>query len=421
MSEFLDLNPSHVFWEILKKNIKIKVTSTEIVNFKDSINRVLAEDIYSPENLPPFNRSTVDGFAVRAIDTSGASSSLPTYLEVTGEIEMGNRAEMKINTGEAVRIATGGMLPSGADAVIMIEYTDYLDDSTIETANAVAPGENVVWKGEDIKKGDLLLSEGHLIRPQDAGALAGLGVVEVKVYKKPVVAIISTGDELVSPETVPAPGKIRDINSYSLGAVIENNGGISKYIGIVDDSFIHLKEAVQSSLDSDLILISGGSSVGVKDMTIDVLNSLGEPGVLLHGIAIKPGKPTILALIEGTPVMGLPGHPASSWTITHNLVRPLVIMRSGRGDNFRSDLNFQKKARAVLERNLVSDKGREEYVPVKLILPKKNNRDDLKYIAQPITGKSSLITTLVQADGFIKIETFKEGLNKGDQVDVVVF
>ncbi len=425
MSEFLDLNNPQRFWKLLAENMQVKMEKTETVNYKEGLNRVLAENIYAPENLPPFTRSTVDGFAVRAADTAGASASLPAYLEVAGEVLMGEKTDISVNSGEAVQVATGGMLPAGADAVIMVEYTEYLDDRTIETASAVAAGENVVWKGEDIKEGELLLPEGHFLRPQDIGVLAGLGIIDISVYEKPEVSIISTGDELVSPETIPTPGQIRDINSYTLGSTIENCGGIVKYVGIITDSFSHLKEAVKTSLTSDLVLISGGSSVGVKDMTIDVLNSLGEPGVLLHGISIKPGKPTILAVIGGTPVVGLPGHPASSWTITFNIVRPLIMLLAGRhlkpaGDIY-TDLNLtENKVQAVLARNLVSDKGREEYVPVKLIL-NKNNNDKPKYRAEPITGKSSLITTLVQSDGFIKIDTFKEGLDNEEEVEVTVF
>jgi len=427
LSEFLDLNSPHMFWELLNENMNIRIESTETINYKESVNRILANDIYSPENLPPFTRSTVDGFAVRAKDTAGASSSMPAYLKIIGEVKMGMETDIKINAGEAVKIATGGMMPEGADAVIMVEYTDYLDDETIETGSSVASGENVVKKGEDIEKDKLLFTSGHLIRPQDSGVLAGLGMTEVEVYKKPEVAIISTGDELIPPEAETDMGQIRDINSYSLGATIKKNGGTPRYIGIIEDSFSRLKEAVKTGLSSNLVLISGGSSVGLKDMTIDVLNSLGEPGVLLHGISIKPGKPTILAVIDDTPVIGLPGHPASSWTITYNLVRPLIMALAGRDIGIMNSINGQvdlnlidKKIRAELERNLVSDKGREQYVPVKLII-NQNDKDNLKYIARPITGKSSLITTLVQADGFIKIDTYSEGLNKGEIIEVIVF
>jgi len=416
-----------MFWKLIAENMNICIDSTEIINFKESINRVLAKDIHSPEDLPPFTRSTVDGFAVRAIDTAGASSSLPVYLKVTGKIAMGSKTNISIASGEVVKIATGGMMPAGADAVIMVEYTEYLDDHTIETGSAVAAGENVVWKGEDIKKGELLLSSGHLLRPQDVGVLAGLGIIDVKVYKKPEVAIISSGDELISPESEPDMGQIRDINSYALGATVQKNGENTRYIGIIKDSFSRLQEAVKNSLTSDLVLISGGSSVGLKDMTIDVLNSLGKPGVLLHGISIKPGKPTILAVIDNTPVIGLPGHPASSWTISYNLVRPLIMALGGRdigvedNSNYSCNVNFSSKIiKAKLERNLVSDKGREQYVPVKLIF-KEKFKDDIKYIARPITGKSSLITTLVEADGFIKIGTYREGLSRGEEIKVIVF
>src|SRR6056297_1535142 len=226
-----------MFWELLNENMNIRIESTETINYKESVNRILANDIYSPENLPPFTRSTVDGFAVRAKDTAGASSSMPAYLKIIGEVKMGMKTDIKINAGEAVKIATGGMMPVGADAVIMVEYTDYLDDETIETGSSVASGENVVKKGEDIEKDELLLSGGHLIRPQDSGVLAGLGINEIEVYKKPEIAIISTGDELIPPESETDMGQIRDINSYSLGATIKKNGGTPRYIGIIEDSF----------------------------------------------------------------------------------------------------------------------------------------------------------------------------------------
>lgn len=413
MTEFLELNPPKVFWEKIKEHVSIN-PGKEKIHFTDGLDRILAEDIKSGVNLPPFSRSTVDGFAVRAADTSGASESLPVYFDVVGKVFMGKQADIEVGPGEAVEIATGGMLPPGADAVLMVEYTEYLDDRTIETSKSVAVGENVVIKGEDIEKGKLLLKRGHRIRPQDIGALAGLGITDIDVYKIPEIAVISTGDELVSPEAEPESGQIRDINSYSIGSLLKKTGSKVRLEGIIRDNFDSLKKAVYNNLDADMILISGGSSVGVKDITIDVLNSLGEPGVLLHGISIKPGKPTILAVIDNCPVIGLPGHPSSAWTITNQLVIPLVNVLQGENNNL---YNKNYKIQAKLNRNLISDKGREEYVPVRLIL----SGGDGEYIAEPITGKSSLITTLVEADGFIRIGTYTEGLNKGDRVEIELF
>ena len=374
MSEFLDLNKLEDFWNEIKSNLKQKEFKKETVKLDQSLSRVCGEDIIAKENLPPFSRSTVDGFAVKAKDSAGASASLPTYFEVIGEVEMGEKTNLKLKTGEAVEIPTGGMLPEGADAVLMVEYTDYLDDNTIETSQAVAAGENVVLKGEDIEKGEELFESGHRIRPRDIGAMAGLGITELTVYKRPEVAVISTGDELVDPGDEAGPGEIKDINSYSISSLLNSYGALTRKVGIVEDEFNLLKKSVEKNLDADLVLISGGSSVGIKDMTINILNSIGEPGVLLHGLSIKPGKPTILAVINGTPVIGLPGHPASAWTVSRILLKPVVqFLRGeikadeiGRINKKSKKGNFDFSFKAKLTRNIGSDKGREEYIPVRL-------------------------------------------------------
>jgi molybdopterin molybdotransferase len=412
MTEFLELNRLEVFWKKLKNHLSDKVIRQENVSLKESLGRITAEKLWAPEALPPFSRSTVDGFAVRAEDTAGASASLPAYLDVKGKVEMGAKTDLKLSKGEAVEMPTGGMIPQGADAVLMVEYTEYLDQNSIETTKAVATGENIVVKGEDIEKKELLFEVGHRIRPRDIGALAGLGLTKISVYREPEIAVISTGDELIEPDQEADLGEIRDINSYSISSFISAQGIEPRQVGIVKDEFDLLKESVSSNLDSDLILISGGSSVGVKDMTIDLLNSLGEPGVLLHGLSIKPGKPTILAIVDGTPVIGLPGHPASAWTVTRILLRPLLkflLGEIGAEDIGRQDEKYQFEAR--LTRNLGSDRGREEYIPVRLIRDDRN-----RLLADPITGKSSLITTLVNGDGLIRIDTYEEGKNKGDKV-----
>lgn len=421
MTEFLKLNSPEEFWKTLQEKAVITPREKERIPFTEGLNRVLAQEVRAPLSLPPFDRSTVDGFAVRSRDTAGASESLPLYLTVKGEVLMGESTGLKLGPGEAVRISTGGMVPAGADAVLMVENTEYLDERTIEFTSSVAAGENVVRKGEDISEGELLLEKGHLIRPQDIGALAGLGITEIEVFARPEVAVISTGDELVPPAAQPGPGEIRDINTYAIGAVLEDLGCRVRLVGIVEDSFNRLRKAIKDNLDCDLILISGGSSVGVKDMTVDLLNSLGEPGVLLHGVSVKPGKPTILAVINRLPVIGLPGHPASAWTITSVLVKPLVL--SLRGE--KALTKDYKTAifpglEAILNRNLVSDKGREEYVPVRVKV-EEESAEGFRYIAEPVTGKSSLITTLVQADGFIRIDTYQEGVSKGEKVIVYLF
>ena len=420
MSEFLDLNELETFWDEIKLNLKDKNLEKEKIALEDSLGRICGEKIKAKENLPPFSRSTVDGFAIKARDSAGASATLPTYFEVIGEVEMGEETDLKIDEGEAVAIPTGGMLPKEADAVLMIEYTEYLDDDTIETSKAVAAGENVVLKGEDIEKGETLFNDGHRVRPRDIGAMAGLGITEFEVYKKPEVAVISTGDELVDPGEKAGPGEIKDINSYSITSLLTSYGAKTKRVGIVKDEFDLLKNSVKNNLDSDLVLISGGSSVGIKDMTIKILNSIGEPGVLLHGLSIKPGKPTILAMIDGTPVIGLPGHPASAWTVTRILLKPIIQFligeieaeEIGRINEKSSKNNFDYSFKAELTRNVVSDKGREEYIPVRLF------KENEKLKAEPILGKSSLITTLVNGDALIRIDTYEEGKNKGEMVKV---
>lgn len=411
MSEFLNLNTLEEFWEIVHKNINVMSLPIETINFRKCNGRILAKNLLSPSDLPPFSRSIVDGFAVRAKDTFGASESMPVYLNIKGEVSMGKETKIKVNRGEAIKIPTGGMLPEGADAVVMVEYTDYLDKQIIEINCSVGVGENVIFKGEDISQGKVLLNQGRRIRPQDIGAFAGLGITEVEVYKKPKVAVIATGDELVYPENDPKAGEIRDINSYTIGTMLEALGAETRYVGIIPDNFYSLKEGIKINLDCDLVLISGGSSVGFKDLTLEVLNSLGKPRVLSQGIAIKPGKPTIFAVVEGKPFLGLPGHPSSSWIITQIIVKPIVEKLMGLKTN-----TIQCSIKAKLTRNLDSDKGREEYIPVRLI-----KNEEKSYRAEPLRGESAMITTFVEADGYIRIEANKEGLNKDEIIDVYLY
>jgi molybdopterin molybdotransferase len=412
MREFLELNPPETFWEKAKEYLIDKSFSSEKLNLDSALGRITAEDIVSEVDLPPFSRSTVDGYAVKAEDTQGASAAMPTYLEIIGSIEMGEKTDLSLSSGEAAAVPTGGMLPEGANAVLMIENTEKIDETMIESSKSLAVGENLVEKAEDIAKGEVLLKKGHKIMARDIGALAGLGITNINCFSKPKVSIISTGDELIPPEANAEEGQIRDINSFSISAYLNKLGADCNRVGIVEDKFESLRNSVKDNLDSELILISGGSSVGIKDMTIDLLNSLGEPGVILHGLSIKPGKPTILSVIDGTIVIGLPGHPASSWTVTAVLVSEIVRVLTGEKDV--TELTGRDKKiyfEAELSRNLVSDKGREEYIPVKVY-----KNEDGKLIADPILGKSSLITNLVEGNAVLKIESYQEGKNKGEIV-----
>jgi len=376
--------------------------------------RVLAEDIIAKENIPGFNRATVDGYALKAGDTFGASDGLPAYLEVIGEIRMSEIPSLLVCSGQTARISTGGMLPEGADAVVMLEYTEQIDETMIEANRPVALWENVLRADEDIKKGEILLKKGQLLRPQDIGLLAALGWGTVLVYKKPGVAIISTGDEIVPVHSQPKPGQVRDINLYALGASVEEIGAIPHYREIIPDDELALEKELRKCIESDeidMVLISGGSSVGSRDYTLRVLNHLGSPGVLVHGLALKPGKPTIISLNNQKPIIGLPGHPVSTLIVFESIVKK--ILSDLKGEILPLGLN--RTVEALLENNIASEGGREEFIRV--ILKKK----DGKFWAVPVLGKSGMISTLAKADGYIVIGLNQEGLYQGDLVTVYLF
>lgn len=393
--------------EIIQNNV-------EEVDIKITLHRFLAEEIVAPDNLPGFNRSTMDGYAIRAEDSFGATDSLPSYLKIIGEIKMGVKPEFKINPGKAVKISTGGMLPEGANAVMMVEYTEQIDDTTIEARRSISPWENVVREDEDLKIGEIILRKGRRLRPQDIGILAGIGKTNIKIYRKPKIAIISTGNEIIPAEGEPRIGQIRDINSYTLGACIEEEGGVPVYRGVIKDEVILLEQEIKKTIKEDKIkavIISGGSSVGVRDITLEVLNRLGKPGVLIHGVSVKPGKPTILAIADNRPIFGLPGHPVSAMIIFDLFVRPLINWLQGGKYNY----NFAKEIEVELTCNMVSDSGREDYVRVFVY------KEGEKVYAEPILGKSGLISTMVRASGLIKIGLNVEGLEKGSKVMVRLF
>lgn len=395
--------------EIIQDNI-------EEVDIKIALHRFLAEEIVASNNLPGFNRSTMDGYAIRAEDSFGATDSLPSYLKIIGEIKMGFEPEFKINPGEVVKISTGGMLPEGANAVMMVEYTEQIDDTTIEARRSISPWENVVREDEDLKTGEIILKKGHRLRPQDMGVLAGIGKTNIKIYRKPKIAIISTGNEIIPAKGEPRIGQIRDINSYTLGACIEEAGGVPACRGIIKDEVILLEQEIKKTIKEDkveAVIISGGSSVGTRDVTLEVLNGLGKPGVLIHGVSVKPGKPTILAIAGNRPIFGLPGHPVSAMIIFDLFVRPLISWLQG-GD-YDYDFDFRKEVEAELTCNVLSDSGREDYVRV--FVYEKGE----KFYAEPIMGKSGLISTMVRASGLIKIGLNIEGLEKGSKVMVRLF
>lgn len=411
MKRFFTVKTPEDIHGLLSKFIPLGVESVDI---KEYLHRIAAEDMLSPIDLPNFNRSTMDGYAVRARDTFGASDSLPAVLEVIGEVDMGIPATLHIADGKAAKIPTGGMLPPRADAVVMIEYTRELDTSTIEVFKALAPLENVIQRGDDIKEREILILSGHKMRYQDVGILAAIGQRHITVFRRPRVAIISTGDEIVDIHTEPPPGKIRDINSYTLGAMVKEAGGEPIYLGIARDTFQDLKQKSESGLKkANMLIISGGSSVGVRDLTLDVINSFPDAQLLVHGISVSPGKPTILAKIGDRALWGLPGHVTSAMIVFLCFVKTLIQRISGEKDHLIKEMRM---VRAKLGRNLPSAQGREDYVRIRL-----EKGEDGKWYAHPIMGKSGLISTMVKAHGILKIDMYAEGLGKGEMVDVMLF
>jgi molybdopterin molybdotransferase len=395
--------------QLLHANLQPRVEA-ERVPLPRALDRVLAEDLISPIDLPDFARSTMDGFAVRAPDTYGASEGLPAYLNVTGEIFMGTQADMRVGVGETARIATGGMLPEGADAVVMVELTQEVDGTTIEVVKPVAPGENVLQVGEDITAGTAILPRGHMLRPQDLGGLAALGITEVAVARRLRVAIIASGDEVVAPDATPAPGQIRDVNTSTIAALVERAGHEPLPLGIAPDVYDEIAALAQRGMaEADVVILSAGSSVSVRDMTADVISALGKPGVLVHGVSLRPGKPTILAVADGKPVFGLPGNPVSCMVTFDLFVGPTLALLSG------ADAPRRQSVSARLARNIASAAGREDYVQVKL-----ESRDDELW-AVPVFGKSNLIYTLVRADGMVRVELDAGGLSEGTTVPVILF
>ncbi|MBU3948587.1 MAG: molybdopterin molybdotransferase MoeA [Proteobacteria bacterium] len=386
-----------------------QAVETEIIHLGDTQGRILAENIIADSDLPPFSRSTMDGYAVQASSTFGSSDENPAYISIAGQIAMGESPSFSIKQGEAARISTGGMLPNGADSVIMIEHTETLNEQTIEIYKSIAPGHNVIEKGEDFLKGSLILPKGRKIRPQETGLLAAFGKEKVRVYKKPVISIISTGDEVVPVSQIPASGQIRDINSYTLSGQVKEAGGIPLTFGIVKDNYKNLSDICRKALfQSDMVLISGGSSVGARDFTIEVLTDLPDSEIIVHGISISPGKPTILARSGKKAVWGIPGHVVSAMVVFTAVVKPFIEKISGNTSWYK-----MPAVSAKLSRNVASAQGRTDYIRVRLA-----EKEGILW-AEPVLGKSGLINTMVKADGLIKIGINTEGLEKGTMVEVI--
>lgn len=399
--------------EVLELVQHFEPVGEEVLPLDRAFGRVLSREVVSPEDLPGFPRTSVDGYAIRAKDSFGASESLPALLEIVGEVGMGQIPSMTVGPGQAVKISTGGMVPKGADSVVMVEYCHLLDQTTLEVSRAVSPQENVIQPDDDFRKGAPVLQKGWRLRSQDVGVLAGLGVIEVHVYKKPRVAVISTGDEVIPVQGKPKPGQVRDINSYTLSAFCIQQGAEPVPLGLCRDDFEELKTMVHRGLETaDTVWISGGSSVGTRDLTLKVFESIENTDLLVHGISISPGKPTIIARRGTTAIFGLPGHTASAMVVAEVFLSPFLA-RIG-GESFASE-RLQNKMSARLSRNIESASGRDDFIRVRLI------RKEGEWIAEPIFGKSGLISTLVEADGLLRIDRNTEGLYQGQQVEVMRF
>ncbi|NDJ52955.1 MAG: molybdopterin molybdotransferase MoeA [Chloroflexi bacterium] len=409
-SPFFNLVPPEEARQLLLSRIPA-ISDVERLPAGQAMGRVLAADVISPQDLPTFRRSTVDGYAVQAADTFGASDSLPAYLQVVGEIPMGQAAQIDIGKGQTAEVHTGGMLPDSADAVVMIENTQPAGEHEIEVRRAAAPKENVIDVGEDISSGTPILRQGHILREQDIGGLLALGIVEVDVVRKPRLAVFSTGDEIIDPAQSPQIGQIRDINSTTVAALAAKAGAQADRLGILPDDFDTIYERVKAAYDEgyDMLVLSAGSSVSVRDVTAQVFDQLGEPGVLVHGIATKPGKPTIMGLAGRVPLMGLPGNPVSAFVQFVMNGQPILYTLQGTLPPRRL------RTQARLSVNLASVAGREDYVPARL------SDDPAGLIAEPIFFKSNLIFKLVEAEGLIRVPLNKTGLEAGDWAEVILF
>jgi molybdopterin molybdotransferase len=414
MPEFLTLLPPAEARTILLSHLAGPLVDVEFLDSKSAIGRTVGDDIQAPHPLPEFLRSMVDGYAVRAVDTFGAGDSLPAYLEMVGEIPMGSRPSVQLGSAQCALIHTGGMLPDGADAVVMVENSQAYRQNEVEITHSVAAGENVIQIGEDVKQGQLVIRRGKLLREAEIGGLMALGIIQLPVIRKPIIGLISCGDEIVDPgESSLEKGLVRDINSYTLASLFTHAGAQPVLYGIVKDDFTVLLSVAQKALDEcDAVVITAGSSASTRDRTAEIIGSLGSPGVLVHGINTRPGKPTILGVVNGKAVIGLPGNPVSALVNGFLFVVPVLDKLLGALPRHKPSIL------ARLTVNLPSQAGREDWLPVRLISPSPGRESIL--LADPVFGKSNLIFTLVDADGLIRIPTDSTGLAANEIVEVIL-
>jgi putative molybdopterin biosynthesis protein len=397
--------------QIIHQHFKPKPLDVEEIPLLEACNRVLAEDITATLDIPPFNRSTVDGYAVKAEDTFGADENKPARLKLCGTVNIGEPTKIAVTRSTAVEIVTGAPMPEGADAVVMVEHTERKDND-LYVYSAVAKHENIMKAGADIKKGEKVLKAGQLLGSREIGVLAALGMAKINVYAIPCVAVLSTGAEVTEPGERLPPGKIYDINAYSLTAAVLESGGKPIYLGVFLDDMSELQKALRQALASaDMVVTSGGVSVGPKDVMPQALDSLGKPGVIVCGVAIKPGKPTTVALIDKKLIFSLPGHPTSALLVFHLLARPIIEHMAG----IKAEKNSRVKA--FMAMRIFPAKGRRTFIMVRLKRDKSN-----RLVAEPVpTGLSGAITTLAKADGFVEIAENQQYIDVNEEVLVHLF
>jgi molybdopterin molybdotransferase len=410
MPEFLKIMPRLEARDLFLKNLPEFTPEAEEIETASSDGRVLAEDVFAPNPLPEFDCSTMDGYAVRAADTFGASETLPMNLTVIGEILMGQKTSLELSPACAALIHTGGMLPKNANAVVMVEYTQSNRKGEVEILRPVAPLENIIQAGEDVHAGQLVIPRCTRIRSAEIGGLMAFGKQSVRVARKPRIGVLSSGDEVIPVDNTPSIGQVRDINSHTLANLIDRWGGEAVQYGIVPDNAGALKNELDRCLEEcDGVIVTAGSSASARDLTSQVIQEAGQPGVLVHGINIRPGKPTILAMCDGKPVIGLPGNPISAIVVSWLFVPEMLMRMQGNTvPVFRSYLS------AKLAVNTSSLAGREDWVPVKI------TGNEPEYHAEPIFFKSNLIFNLASSDGLMYIPPAANGLNAGEMVRVYI-
>ncbi|HDD26853.1 MAG TPA: molybdopterin biosynthesis protein [Acidilobales archaeon] len=394
---------------IISKYVPLRPKGVEVVNVEEALNRVLAEDVYSPSDYPPFDRSEVDGYALRAEDTYGADEESPKRLRIIGSVEVGQLPRVEVGPGKAVEIATGAMIPRGANAVVMEEHT-HREGNELLVFKPVAPGDNISTTSSDISMGDLIIRKGTLLKPHHIALMSGLGIDRVKVYKRINVAVFSTGNEIARPSEELRPGMIYDANSYFLVASLRELGANARYVGhLPDEENVMLNEIGKVMKDYDVIMTSGGTSAGLGDLVYRVFDKLGNPGVIVHGLRVKPGKPTVIAVADGKLLIGMPGFPLSCAMVFHKVVRPIIAKMLG------IERLDEVKVKALMPYRLRAGRGRTWFIPVSIIKGVKG------FLAYPVTLSSGSIAALTYADGYIVVPENKELVDEGDEVDVYLF